>query len=87
MRTALIKKQKIKQLNEIVYVLHMSREGVTPPIMTQAAVYAFYSVIIILALYTLDTLTILYFLWVPVLVFILTLKLSRKSKSCNGMTP
>ncbi|MBX9485951.1 hypothetical protein J8Z82_10455 [Yersinia enterocolitica] len=76
-----MKKQKVRQLNDIVSVTYMSREGATPPRMFQAAVYAFFSVVIILSLYTLYSLPISYLMWVPVLVFILTLKYGWKSKS------
>ncbi|HEN3636734.1 TPA: hypothetical protein U5E40_001329 [Yersinia enterocolitica] len=82
MLTARMKKQKIRQLNDIVSVTYMSREGAAPPRMFQATVYAFFSVVIILSLYTLlYSLPISYLMWVPVLVFILTLKYGWKSKS------
>lgn len=81
MLTARMKKQKVRQLNEIVSVTCMSREGSAPPRMTQAMVYLFWSSIMIHAFYVLYSSAPLYVYAVPVLVFILVLKYGWKSKS------
>ncbi|QKJ09337.1 hypothetical protein [Yersinia massiliensis] len=81
MLTARMKKQKVRQLNDIVATIHMSREGATPPRMTQATVYLFWSSIMIHAVYVLYSSAPLYVYAVPVLVFILVLKYGWKSKS------